>query len=90
MFMKKTVSLKNIEINTNSYAEQVYPKVTFDANGKEHKTIALKLNRQQAIDLATNILIGAKKWDEMYITAFRNANSISITVTSQQEVDDKN
>ncbi|MCG6170952.1 hypothetical protein JEG43_12520 [Anoxybacillus sp. LAT_35] len=81
---KKTVSLKSVDIPTNSYAQAIYPKITYDAEGKEHKTIGLKLNKQQAIDLATNLLIGAKQWDEMRITAFRNSNSISVTITSQQ------
>lgn len=82
----KTVSLKNVPIKTNSYSEKIYPIVSFSQNGKEHSTVALKLNTEQAISLATNLLIGAKKWDNIFLTAFRDTNSV--TITSQQEVDE--
>ncbi|MNR93659.1 hypothetical protein D3C71_1788860 [compost metagenome] len=86
--MKKTVSLKDIKVKTTSHAEKIYPKVSFNNKGDEHKTIAIKLNREQAIELATNILLGAKEWESMHITAFRNVNSASITVTSQKIEDE--
>lgn len=82
--MKKTVSIKNIDIKSNSRAEKIYPIQTYDKNGSLHKTIGLKLTKDQAIELATNLLIGSKKWDTMNLTAFRDPNSINVTVTSRQ------
>lgn len=85
----KTVSLKDVEIKTGSSALKVYPLVSYNKEGKEHKTVALKLDKQQAVELATNLLIGAKKWDYMHITAFRNEKSVNVTVTSQQIIDEE-
>lgn len=86
--MKKTVSLKKITIATSTTAQKVYPIVSYDENKKEHKTVAIKLTRNQAIELATNLLIGAKEWEDMHLTAFRGKNSINVTVTSQQVQED--
>ncbi|MFQ4603359.1 hypothetical protein C4U98_00045 [Clostridioides difficile] len=76
-----THSLNQTSITTNSKALKIYPE-KLKADGSLHDTIALKLSKQQAIDLATRLLLAAENWEEMRLTAFRKGNNI--TITSQQ------
>ncbi|HHQ5621069.1 TPA: hypothetical protein ACSRFI_004077 [Clostridioides difficile] len=76
-----THSLNQATITTNSKALKIYPE-KLKQNGNLHDTIGLKLSRQQAVDLATRLLMAAENWEEMRLTAFRKGNNI--TITSQQ------
>ncbi|HFK1457213.1 hypothetical protein WAG12_19735 [Bacillus cereus] len=73
-----THSLKQANIKTTSKALGIYPKHP-KMDEELHKTIGIQLSSEQAIDLATNLLIGAKNWDKLRLTAFRKDNSITIT-----------
>lgn len=76
-----THSLNQTTITTNSKTLKIYPE-KLKHDGTLHDTIGLKLSKQQAVDLATRLLMAAENWDEMRLTAFRKSNSI--TITSQQ------
>ncbi|WP_342535202.1 hypothetical protein MHI04_22310 [Lysinibacillus sp. FSL K6-1151] len=76
-----THSLKQISNNTNSKALKIYPEKA-KPDGGLHDTIALKLSKEQAIELVTRLLMAAENWDKIHLTAFRQGNKI--TITSQQ------
>lgn len=76
-----THSLKQINVKTGSKTLKIYPE-KLKENGELHSSVGIKLSRQQAVELATSLLVGASTWEEMHLTAFRNRNTV--TVTSQQ------
>lgn len=84
----KRESLKDITINTTIGVEKIYPKVSFSNKQKEHKTIDVVLSKEQAIKLATDLLIGAKEWDSINLTGFR-AKVPYVTVTIHQPINDE-
>jgi hypothetical protein len=70
----KRRSLKSIKIKTTQYCEAIYPK-----KKKSAICIGLKLDKNQAIDLARALLLATKDWDEMDLTAYKKDNHITIT-----------
>ena len=61
----------HLRVDSNIRAERVYPiegsKKTID----ELKTVALRLNKEQAVHLATTLLVAAMNWEKIDVTAFR-------------------
>ena len=56
------------------------------------KTVAVRMTKQQAVDLATTILLAAQTWDIIDVTAFRKGKSKAtgqypLTVTSKRKED---
>jgi len=84
----KRERLKDITIVTTIHVEKIYPKASFSDKQKEHKTIGVVLNKDQAIKLATDLLIGAKEWGTINLTGFR-AKTPYVTVTSLQPINDE-
>lgn len=74
----KTLTMKDVNNKTYSKAMKIYP-----VNQMESKnSIGIKLTKEEAIDLARQLMIGASKWDVLRITALRSNNNV--TVTSQE------
>ena len=84
---KQTVSVKSVKNSSMVGVEKLYPIETYDKVGKEHKSIAIKLTKQQAIELATDLLIGAKEWDELFVTGFKQTKPY-VTVTSRISIEE--
>lgn len=66
---------------------RVYPRLGTKKTVQELETVAFKLNRQQAIDLARVLLAATQDWQELDITGFRlkkrkSDGTFPITVTS--------
>lgn len=81
-------SSKSITINPNLRCLRIYPVETSTKQISELKTVGLKLNKEQAIELARVLLAVTQEWEEIDITAFRlrqrkSDGTYGITITSQ-------
>ena len=63
----------------NSNCEQIYPTGARKTEIADSATIAFRMTREQAIDLATNLLKAARESDRIDITGFRARNLITVT-----------
>lgn len=78
--MSKRESLKNVEIPTYCKCEKIYPIISFTDAQVEHSTIGISLSKDQAIELATFLLIASTKWEkDIVVTAYRKNNNITVT-----------
>jgi hypothetical protein len=85
------ISVSTIKLDTNLRCERVYPVEDEKSRQKmltDLKTVGIKLSREQAIDLATILLVAAKEWAEIDLTAWRSHKRSSdgtyqLTVTTK-------
>jgi hypothetical protein len=64
-------TINGAKIDPNIRCNRVYPVEASKHEIGELKTVGLKLNREQAIHLATALLMAARGWEEIDITAYR-------------------
>lgn len=79
-----TKSIKSIEISSGTKCERIYP-VKPKEDGSLHETVAIKFNKEQAIELAKLLLIAAGEWDQIRVTAFRSSGQVSV-VTEEKDI----
>ncbi|HET6307277.1 MAG TPA: hypothetical protein VFG12_08830, partial [Rhodopila sp.] len=80
-------TINGAKVDPNIRCNRIYPVEASKHEIGELKTVGVKLNRQQAIHLATALLIAARGWDEIDITAYRFEKRVEdgtyrLTVTS--------
>jgi hypothetical protein len=85
-----TATVKKLKLKTPLHCYKIYPTETSKRTLEDLKTVAVRLTKQQAIDLATTLLLAAQSWDIIDVTAFRKTKSRStgeyqLTVTSQRK-----
>lgn len=74
----KTYTLKKFNMKTTIKADKIYPLKPKD-DGTLHDTVTIKLNKDQAIELANQLSVASIKWDTVDVTVFRKDNSITLT-----------
>ena len=84
----------DLRVDSNIRADRVYPIEGSKKTLNELKTVALRLNKDQAIHLATTLLVAARNWEKIDLTAFRFNKRKSdgthiITVSSFDERKDR-
>lgn len=84
---QKRQTVRTAKIDTNVRCGRIYPIEDSKRQVSELKTVGLALNREQAIHLATVLLVAAQSWNEINITGWRfnkrsSDGSYQITVTS--------
>lgn len=67
--MAKTT--KKLSVKSNLSALRVYPKPGTKRTIENLSTVAIVFNRQQAVSLATRLLIASEAWDKIAVTGFR-------------------
>jgi len=82
-------STKNITLDSHVRCLKIYPTENTRRNINELKTIGIKLNKEQAIHLATILLAASHEWDLIDITGYRynkrkSDNTYTLTITSLQ------
>ena len=74
-------SLKSIKQRTSIECNCVYPIIGTNKLLSNLKSVGIKLTSDQAIDLATAILLAANNWSEIEVTCWRSNNQITITTS---------
>lgn len=87
-----TATIRALKIKSNLRCYKIYPRKGTKRTVRELKTVAIRLRKSQAIDLATVLLAAAQNWDIIDITAFRKSLSkktgdYQLTVTSKRKDD---
>lgn len=81
-------SVKQFGIDANVRCVSVYPTIRSRKLLTELKTVGLRLTRKQALHLAQVLLVAAKEWEDIEITAYRSTRQSDmthqITVTSSR------
>ncbi len=67
--MAKTT--KKLSVKSNLSALRVYPMPDTKRTIDNLKTVAMVFDRQQAVSLATRLLIASEAWDKIAVTGFR-------------------
>jgi hypothetical protein len=86
----KRQSARSISIDGNVRCDRVYPTEDTKRTVEDLQTVGIKLNKEQAIQLARVLLAVTQDWDEIDITAYRfrkrqDDGTYVITVTSRVE-----
>ena len=66
-----STTTKNISVRSNLSALRVYPMAGTKRSIEELTTVAMIFDKQQAVDLATRLLIASQEWDKIAVTGFR-------------------
>lgn len=85
-----TATTKSLKVKTPLHCYKIYPTEQSTRTMEELKTVAVRLTKQQAVDLATTLLLAAQTWNIIDVTAFRKHKSKAkgeypLTVTSQRK-----
>jgi hypothetical protein len=85
---RKTINA--VKVDTNVRCTRVYPREDTKRQMSELKTVGIQLNREQAAHLGLVLLMAAREWDQIDITAYRfdrrsEDGSYRLTVTSLVE-----
>ncbi len=80
-------SPKSISINPNVRCVRIYPVESTDKTIKDLKTVGIRLDREQALQLARILLAVTQEWEEIDLTAYRlkkrrSDGTYQVTVTS--------
>ncbi len=79
-------SVKEISVKANLRCQRIYPVESNNKHVSELKTVGIKINKYQAIDLARALLAATQEWDEMELTGYRlkrrSDNTFQLTLTS--------
>jgi hypothetical protein len=86
------ISAKAITIRSHVRCDRICPTEDTRRTIGDLKTVGLKLNKDQAIDLARVLLAVTQEWDEIEITAYRFEKQRAdgtylVTVTSRVGAD---
>jgi len=78
---------RSVTVDPNIRCHRVYPTEDSKRQISDLQTVGLRLNRDQAVHLATVLLVAARDWNEIDITAYRfekrkTDGTYHITVTS--------
>ncbi len=87
-----TATMRSLKIKSSLHCFKIYPGEQTKRTIEELKTVALRLTKSQAVDLATALLAAAQHWEIIDITGFRRpsqgqSTGYPITVTSKQKQD---
>ena len=90
----KRQSARAISIESYVRCDRIYPTEDTRRTVADLKTVGLKLNKEQAIQLARVLLAVTQEWDEIDITAYRFKKRLAdgtylVTVTSMLEIEEK-
>jgi hypothetical protein len=88
----KRQSARAISIDSSVRCDRIYPTEDTKRTVEDLQTVGIKLNREQAIQLARVLLAVTQEWDEVDITAYRfrkrqDDGTYKITVTSMVEAE---
>lgn len=79
----------SVRVDPNIRAERIYPIEDTKKEVSDLKTVGIKLNREQAIRLATALLAMAQEYDEIDLTGHRferrKDGTYPLTVTSMSK-----
>jgi hypothetical protein len=67
--MAKTT--KSISVKSNMSALKIYPLPGTKRSIDKLATVAMLFDREQALELATRLLIASREWDKIAVTGFR-------------------
>jgi hypothetical protein len=85
----KLKTVTSVRVNPNVRCWRVRPVEDTKKNLKDLQTIAIELDREQAIHLATVLLTAAQKWEGVGITAYRfrrrSDGTYPVTVTARED-----
>src|SRR5690348_15323665 len=104
--MSEMATLKKIAVKRNLHCGQIAPIENPTAtraapchanhsNAWKGGTIAFSLTKQQAIDVATGLLVAAQEMDQVWVTAFRatkrkdGTHRVTITGSYPEETDEQ-
>jgi hypothetical protein len=78
---------KSLTTKSNVAAQRVYPLPGTKRSIEELSTVAMVFDKEQAVALATRLLVAAEAWDRIAVTAFRlkprkSDGQFIVTVTS--------
>jgi hypothetical protein len=83
---KKRQSVASIKIRTKVPCFRIYPGRNSTKTLADLKTVEIVLSREQAIHLASHLLLGAKEeWGQIEITAYRFKGYLTVTALVQDK-----
>jgi len=84
---RKTV--KEIVIKANLRCKKIYPVESNTKKMSDLKSIGIRLNKNQAIDLSRALLAASQDWDDMELTGYRlkkrSDNTYQLTLTTYDQ-----